>query len=147
MGDGLKTGPMGLKQDIDCGGRITFRQCECLERRKKTTGHCAGATGLVAARIERETNVRRETATAYLKAAGISVRLPGAWGRRPPPKPANEVSPDSAPVGEPTRSPTASTCEPFFDFIELSLSRGRNAKAIYQDLVGRLWLRWALSER
>ena len=45
------------------------------------------------------------------------------------------MSPDSAPVGEPTRSPTASTCEPFFDFIELSLSKGRNAKAIYQDLV------------
>jgi hypothetical protein len=27
---------------------------------------------------------------AYLKAAGIGVRPPGAWGRRPPAKPANE---------------------------------------------------------
>jgi transposase len=45
------------------------------------------------------------------------------------------VSPDSAPVSAPGRSPTASVCEPFFDFIELSLSKGRNAKAIYQDLV------------
>jgi hypothetical protein len=45
------------------------------------------------------------------------------------------VSPDSAPVVELTRSPTASACEPFFDFIELSLCKGRNAKAIYQDLV------------
>jgi DDE superfamily endonuclease len=45
------------------------------------------------------------------------------------------MSPDSAPVIEPTRSPTASVCEPFFDFIELSLGKGRNAKAIFQDLV------------
>jgi transposase len=44
---------------------------------------------------------------------------------------ANEASPDSIPG----RSPTASACEPFRDFIELSLSKGRNAKAIYQDLV------------
>jgi hypothetical protein len=35
----------------------------------------------------------------------------------------------------PGRSPTASACEPCFDFIEPPLSKGRNAKAIYQDLV------------
>ena len=51
------------------------------------------------------------------------------------PKPANEVSPDSGPVPVPGRSPTASACEPHFDFIELSARKGRNAKAIYQDLV------------
>ena len=34
--------------------------------------------------------VRRETDGAYLKAAGIGVRPPGAWGRRPPAKPAKE---------------------------------------------------------
>jgi len=51
------------------------------------------------------------------------------------PKPANEVSPDFREVPVPGRSPTASACEPYFDFIELSLSKGRNAKAIYQDLV------------
>jgi hypothetical protein len=44
-------------------------------------------------------------------------------------------SPDSAPTPLPGRSPTGSACEPYFDFIELSLSNGRNAKAIYQDLV------------
>jgi len=32
----------------------------------------------------------RGAAGAYLKAAGIGVRPPGAWGRRPPAKPANE---------------------------------------------------------
>ena len=36
-----------------------------------------------------ETGVRRETAGAYLKEAGIRVRPPCAWGRRPPAKPAN----------------------------------------------------------
>jgi len=39
------------------------------------------------------------------------------------------VSPD------PGKDATASVCEPYRDFIELSLSKGRNAKAIYQDLV------------
>ena len=31
--------------------------------------------------------------------------------------------------------PSASTCEPFREAIELGLSRGRNATAIWQDLV------------
>lgn len=93
-----------------------------------------GRLGWPLRRIEKETGVRRETAGAYLKAAGIAVRPPGAWGRKPA-KPANEVSPDLAPVATPGRGPTASACEPHRDFIELSLSKGRNAKAIYQDLV------------
>jgi transposase len=45
------------------------------------------------------------------------------------------VSPDSGPLPTPSRSPTASLCEPHLDFIEISLGKGRNAKAIYQDLV------------
>src|SRR3984893_10408741 len=51
-----------------------------------------GRLGWPLRRIEQETGVRRETASAYLKAAGIGVRPPGAWGRRPPAKPANEVT-------------------------------------------------------
>jgi transposase len=113
-----------------------------------------GRLGWPLRRIEKETGVRRETASAYLKAADIAIRPKGVWGRRPPAKPANEVSPDSAtlpaagfeqnrptvspdsePIPLPGRSPTGSACEPHFDFIELSLSKGRNAKAIYQDLV------------
>jgi len=127
-----------------------------------------GRLGWPLRRIEKETGVRRETAGAYLKAADIPVRPAGSWGRRPPvkpsngvspdsgglpgdsapeqtaspaaipdpdSKPANEVSPDSEPTSVPGRSPTSSACEPYFDFIELSLSKGRNAKAIYQDLV------------
>jgi len=51
-----------------------------------------GRLGWPLRRIEQETGVRRETASAYLKAAGVGVRLPDAWGRRAPAKPANEVT-------------------------------------------------------
>jgi len=51
-----------------------------------------------------------------------------------PAKAANEVSPDSAAPPAP-HLPTASQCEPFLEFIEQSLAKGRNAKAIWQDLV------------
>ena len=57
-----------------------------------------GRLGWPLRRIEQETGVRRETAGAYLKAAGIGVRPPGAWGRRPPAKPANEVTAGSGAV-------------------------------------------------
>ena len=36
---------------------------------------------------------------------------------------------------QPGRSPSASACEPYREVIELGLSRGRNAMAIWQDLV------------
>jgi transposase len=65
-----------------------------------------------------------------------------------PAKPASqaeEVTPDSG--GEsasgsnaktelkPGRSPSASACEPYVEAIEVGLAKGRNAKAIWQDLV------------
>lgn len=34
-------------------------------------------------RIQAATGVRRETASAYLRAAGLTVRPPGRWGRPP----------------------------------------------------------------
>lgn len=52
-----------------------------------------GRLGWSLLRIEAVTGVRRETASGYLKAAGIAVRAPGGWGRRAP-KPANEVTTD-----------------------------------------------------
>jgi transposase len=79
---------------------------------------------------------------------------PGRWGQ--PPKPAIEVSTDSgagpaanpangggvstdsaaAPtVPRPGRSPAASACEPYRELIATALARGRNAMAIWQDLV------------
>ncbi len=59
---------------------------------KKQQVIALGRLGWPLRRIEQETGVRRETAGAYLKAAGIGVRPPRAWGRRPPAKPANEVT-------------------------------------------------------
>ena len=67
-----------------------------------------GRLGWPLRRIEKETGVRRETAGAYLKAADIAIRPRGAWGRWPPAKPANEVSPDSIEPAKPANevSPT-----------------------------------------
>ena len=114
-----------------------------------------GRLGWPLRRIEQATGVRRETASAYLKAAGIAIRAPRR--RRPPPKPASQVSTDPAnPASEAStdpgllppglsdppawpppssRAPTASACEPYRELIELALDRGRNAMAIWQDLV------------
>jgi hypothetical protein len=57
-------------------------------------------------------------------------------------KPANEASTDfsadiTRTVAErnPTTSPRASACEPYRDTIQMALARGRNAMAIWQDLV------------
>ena len=111
-----------------------------------------GRLGWSLRRIERETGIRRETVAGYLKTAGIGVRVPGAWGRRPPDptdpptatgettgaepdsKPANEVIPDSG-AGPGPQTTTASTSEPYRELIERGLDKGRNAKAIWQDLV------------
>jgi transposase len=140
-----------------------------LSEEKRQQVIALGRLGWPLRRIQEATGIRRETAGAYLKSAGIAVRPPGAWGRRAPAnaaneaspgpeavaadaatgveqaKAANEVSPDPAALSlalavalpAPGRSPTASACEPHLDFIELSLGQGRNAKAIYQDLVDR----------
>jgi hypothetical protein len=55
-----------------------------------------GRLGWTLRRIEAATGVRRETASAYLKAAGLAVRPPGRWGHLPP-NPAIGVSTDSGP--------------------------------------------------
>jgi len=54
-----------------------------------------------------------------------------------PPKPATraEVSTDLAAAPRPGRAPSASACEPYRELIEQALERGRNAMAIWQDLV------------
>src|SRR5215472_13602807 len=65
-----------------------------LSEEKKQQVIALGKLGWSLRKIERETGVRRETAGAYLKAAGIAIRIPRAWGRRAPAKPANEVTPD-----------------------------------------------------
>jgi transposase len=116
-----------------------------LSEEKKQQVIALGRLGWSLRRIQQATQIRRETAAGYLKAAGIAVRPPGGWGRRPAAKPAIEVTTDfgaesagaraSAPESPPGRSPSASASEPYREVIEMGLSRGRNAMAIWQDLV------------
>ena len=127
-----------------------------------------GQLGWSLRRIEQATTVRRETASAYLKAAGVPVRERGGRPRMWPPKPATtalevstdpgppkpaisgevstdsggpnpattaEVSTDLAAAPRPGRAPSASACEPYREIIAEALARGRNAVAIWQDLV------------
>src|SRR5437016_1351305 len=152
-----------------------------LNEEKKQQVLALGRLGWSLRRIQQATRIHRETASAYLKAAGIAVRPPSGWGRRAA-KPANEVITDSGtakpaiPVipdplnpntenlstkekatskpanenevitgfgvelsGSERKSPkcvsSTSFCEPYREAIELGLSRGRNAQAIWQDLV------------
>ena len=110
-----------------------------------------GRLGWSLRRIERATGVRRETVSNYLKAAGVVVRGRGR-PRTAPAKPAisTEVSTDSsgapspgaatgdaAPLSgdRPSRAPRASACEPYRELIAEAVGRGRNARAIWQDLV------------
>ncbi len=104
-----------------------------------------GRLGWTLRRIEAATGVRRETASTYLRAAGVAVRPPGRWGH-PPANPAKEVSTDPSPPSAapgaastwppaPPRAPAASACEPYRELIELGVARGRDAMAIWRDLV------------
>lgn len=142
-----------------------------LSDEKKQQVLALGRLGWSLRRIQRATGVRRETASAYLKAASIPVQRP-TWG--PPisskpagevitdsgePKPATEVITDSCrsnstaqtignsiPAGPqqaesahtvaPSRR-SSSACEPYRELIELGVARGRNAKAIWQDLISQ----------
>jgi hypothetical protein len=118
-----------------------------LSEEKKQPVIALGKLGWPLRRIEQATGVRRETASAYLKAAGVVVRLPRFWGKRIPAKPANEVTPDSCgskPANEVTPDFNAafspkpairSACEPYRELIEQGLALGRNSKAMWQDLV------------
>jgi hypothetical protein len=62
-----------------------------LEKAKQEQVIALGRLGWSLRRIEAATGVRRETAGAYLRSAGIALRSPGGWGRKTPAKPANEV--------------------------------------------------------
>ena len=132
-----------------------------LSEEKKQQVIALGKLGWPLRRIEQATGVRRETAGAYLKAAGIAVRPPGSVGtasagktgqrgdHRPwsrdstldvlfTAKPANEVTTD---FGQRISPPVATRIDPpvpasrTANAIEQGLGRGRNAMAIWQDLV------------
>jgi len=122
-----------------------------LDEEKRQQILALGRLGWTLRRIEEATGVRRETASRYLKRAGIEVRPPGRWGHPMPPesakaaigvitdsaadsKAAIRVITDSDPP-RPRHNPSASACEPYRELIEQAASRGRNAMAIWQDLV------------
>src|SRR5208337_4013913 len=62
-----------------------------LDKTKQEQVIALGRLGWSLRRIEQATGVRRETAGGYLRSAGVALRAPGGWGRRPP-KPAIEVT-------------------------------------------------------
>ena len=146
-----------------------------LNEEKKQQVLALGRLGWSLRRIQQAIHVRRETASTYLKAAGIAVRPPSGWGRHEA-KPANEVITDfgaakpaipvipdplnpnvhcnpnpenlptkgkakatSKPANEVITDSTVvtgpSACEPYREAIDLGINRGRNARAIWQDLV------------
>src|SRR5260370_39394935 len=101
-----------------------------LNEEKKQQVLALGRLGWSLRRIQQETRIRRETASQYLKAAGIAVRLPGGWGRRAA-KPANEVitdfgaaKPAIAVVPNPDPDPNPN---PNFNFNPENLSNKRKA--------------------
>src|SRR6266545_4289976 len=122
-----------------------------LDDEKQQQIRALGRLGWTLSRIQEATGIRRETISGYLKAAGIAVRSRGrpSESKAKPAiseevstdsgeaKPATraEVSTDSAPVVRPGRAPSASACEPYRELITEALGRGRNAMAIWQDLV------------
>lgn len=54
-----------------------------LSEEKKQQVIALGRLGWSLRRIEKAAHIRRETAGAYFRAAGIAVRPPGGWGRNP----------------------------------------------------------------
>src|SRR2546427_1004986 len=110
-----------------------------------------GRLGWSLRRIEEATAVRRETASAYLKAAGIPVRgrggRPGVWPPKPattgegstdpaPSKPATTATVSTAPrpSSPPGAAPSASACEADHGPISQALGPGRNPSAIWRGL-------------
>jgi hypothetical protein len=75
-----------------------------LNDEKKQQVIALGRLGSSLRRIERSIGVRRETASGYLKEAGIALRPPGGWGRASPAKPAEVITDsggaDASPAGE-----------------------------------------------
>ena len=134
-----------------------------LSREKREQVIALGRLGWPLRKIEEATGVRRETASVYLREAGIAIRRVGSWGEKSLPKAASCVTTDSSPgftpeidsiddqsaddskaatgvttdyfAGTATAKCSISVCAPYRETILGELSRGRNAMGIWQDLV------------
>ena len=123
------------------------RMSYVLEQTKQQQVLALAQLGWTVSRIAAAVHVDRATVTRYMRAADLPVRGRG----RPSEGTANaaispEVSTESRPNPaisprgvstdlSPARAPSASACEPYRELIAAALTRGRNAVAIYQDLV------------
>jgi transposase len=123
------------------------RMSYVLEQTKQQQVLALAQLGWPVSRIAAAAHVDRATVTRYMRAAGLRVRGRG----RPSEGTANaaispEVSTDSSAnpafsssevsTDSPAaRAPSGSACEPYRELIAAALARGRNAVAIYQDLV------------
>ncbi|WP_239489239.1 IS21 family transposase [Luteitalea sp. TBR-22] len=112
-----------------------------LDPQKQQQVVALGRLGWSLRRIEQATGVRRETISGYLRAAGVAVRGRGR-PRADAPAPPSEAAanPAISPTGvstdpTPSRASSASACTPYRDLITEAVGRGRNARAIWQDLV------------
>lgn len=108
-----------------------------LDRSKQHQAVALERLGWPLRRIEAATGVRRETVSGYLKAAGVAVRgrgRPSGEGAKPAISQAVSTGPPER-SGPPSRAPGASACEPHRELIVEALGRGRNAMAIWKDLV------------
>lgn len=123
------------------------RMSYVLDQTKQQQVLALAQLGWTVSRIAAAVHVDRATVTRYLRAAGLPVRGRGRpsegttnaaispeLSTEPGANPAicrAEMSTDSRPA----RAPSASACEPYRELIAAALGRGRNAVAIYQDLV------------
>ena len=112
-----------------------------LDPQKQQQVVALGRLGWSLRRIEQATGVRRETISGYLRAAGVAVRGRGRPRADAPAVPSEAtakaaisstgVSTDPAP----SRAVSVSACASYRDLITEAIGRGRNARAIWQDLV------------
>jgi transposase len=118
-----------------------------LSEEKRQQIEALGRLGWSLRRIEREVEVRRETASGYLKAAGIAVRGRGGGPANPATLDPVITDPDGAKPAtldlgitdlRPGRSPrpaTESSCAPYREIIERWRQDGRTARSMWQELV------------
>src|SRR5580692_4921802 len=88
-----------------------------LEKAKQEQVIALGRLGWCLRQIEAATGVRRETAGGYLRSAGIALRAPGGWGRKPPSKAATSVTTDR--FGEEAANPAIEVITGFLPEVTL----------------------------
>ena len=93
----------------------------------KPASRCAGVTSDSAA-LKADTEATASPDDSAKPASPTEPVTPDSKGQT-----AEETATPSA--EQPSRNPSASVCEPYRDAILMALSQGRNAKAIWQDLV------------